>query len=43
LPDAPGPAIEETLAPLPEAARARIGTDYEQWKLDVAARLEAWS
>jgi putative nucleotidyltransferase with HDIG domain len=43
LPDAPGPAIAEVLDPLPEATRARIGTDYEQWKLDVAARLEAWS
>jgi HD-like signal output (HDOD) protein len=43
LPDTPGPAIAEVLSSLPEATRARIGTDYEQWKLNVAARLEAWS
>jgi putative nucleotidyltransferase with HDIG domain len=42
LPDAQAPPIEEALEHLPEAARARIGSDYEQWKLDITARLEAW-
>jgi putative nucleotidyltransferase with HDIG domain len=42
LADVPLPSIEETLEPLPEAARARLGTDYEQWKVDVAARIQSW-
>lgn len=35
----PGPPVEEVLAPVPEAARARLGEDYEQWKAELTARL----
>jgi len=42
LPDAQPSPIEDALEPLPEAARARVGTDYEQWKADIVARLQAW-
>jgi len=44
--DAPGPDITERIAyaleHLPEAARARLGDDHEQWKTETAARLQAW-
>jgi len=43
LPDAQPPSVEFAVERLPEAAKARIGTDYVQWRLDVVARLEAWS
>ncbi len=42
LPDAQGPSIEDALEHLPEAAHARMGNDYEQWKADITARLQAW-
>jgi putative nucleotidyltransferase with HDIG domain len=42
LADAQAPSIEEALEHLPEAARARLGDDHEQWKADIAARLQAW-
>jgi putative nucleotidyltransferase with HDIG domain len=42
LPDAEAPPIENALEYLPEAARARMGDDYDQWKADVAARLQSW-
>jgi len=42
LPERPGPPIEEVLAPLPETARDRLGDDFEEWKADIAARLQAW-
>lgn len=42
LPEMQGPSVEEIIECLPEAARARLGDDYEQWKTEVAARLEAW-
>jgi putative nucleotidyltransferase with HDIG domain len=38
----PLPSPEEVVEQLPEAARARLNTDYEQWKTDVGARLQAW-
>jgi len=38
----PGPSVESAIEHLPEAARARLGDDYEQWKLDVTSRLQAW-
>ena len=40
--DLPGPEVEYALEHLPEAARARLGDDFEQWKTEVTARLEAW-
>jgi putative nucleotidyltransferase with HDIG domain len=42
LPEAQTPPVEDALDHLPTATRARIGTDYEQWKADVVARLQAW-
>jgi putative nucleotidyltransferase with HDIG domain len=42
LPEAQAPPIEGILEHLPEAARVRMGNDYEQWKTDVTARLQAW-
>jgi putative nucleotidyltransferase with HDIG domain len=42
LADVQGPTVEEALEHLPEAARARLGTDYEQWKTDIATRLHDW-
>jgi putative nucleotidyltransferase with HDIG domain len=42
LPEAQTPSIEDALEHLPMATRARIGTDYEQWKGEVVARLQAW-
>jgi putative nucleotidyltransferase with HDIG domain len=42
LTGAPLPSVEETIEPLPQAARDRLGNDYEQWKTDIAARLQAW-
>lgn len=42
LPEAQSPPIEDALQYLPEAARARMGDDYDQWKADVAARLQSW-
>jgi putative nucleotidyltransferase with HDIG domain len=42
IPDAQGPSVEDALKHLPEAARARMGDDHEQWKTDIAARLHAW-
>jgi putative nucleotidyltransferase with HDIG domain len=42
LAEVPAPSIEVALRDLPEAARARIGNDYEQWKTDVASRLQNW-
>lgn len=42
LAGAPGTSVEEALERLPEAARARLGTDSAQWKSDVAARLNEW-
>ena len=40
--DAQAPSIEDVLDPLPEAARTRLGNEYEQWKTDVKSRLQAW-
>jgi putative nucleotidyltransferase with HDIG domain len=40
--DAPKPALEDVLKQLPESARARLGDDYERWKAEIAARLQAW-
>jgi putative nucleotidyltransferase with HDIG domain len=37
-----GPSVEEVLANVPEAARARLGTDHAQWKEDITARLHDW-
>jgi putative nucleotidyltransferase with HDIG domain len=42
LADAQPTSIEEAIDLMPEAARARMGDDYEQWKTDIAARLQAW-
>ncbi len=42
LAEAEPPSIEEAVDLMPEAARARMGTDYEQWKIDISARLQAW-
>ena len=42
LPDAQPSSIDDALEHVPEAARARLGADYEQWKADVTARLQAW-
>ena len=42
LPDAQPSSIDDALKHVPEAARARLGADYEQWKADVTARLQAW-
>ena len=42
LADAQAPAVEDALEHLPEAARARMGSDYEQWKSEVLARLRDW-
>jgi putative nucleotidyltransferase with HDIG domain len=36
------PSVEETLEAVPEAARARLGNDYEQWKVDIKTRLHDW-
>jgi putative nucleotidyltransferase with HDIG domain len=41
-PPAPAPPVEEVLALLPEAARARLGDDYDQWRADLTARLHDW-
>jgi putative nucleotidyltransferase with HDIG domain len=41
-PPVPGPSVEEVLEQVPEAARARLGSDYEQWKVDITARLHDW-
>jgi putative nucleotidyltransferase with HDIG domain len=38
----PGPSIEENLEQVPEAARTRLGNDYEQWKVDIVSRLQSW-
>src|SRR5580704_7359146 len=35
IPDAQAPSIEDALEHLPEAARARLGDDHEQWKADI--------
>jgi putative nucleotidyltransferase with HDIG domain len=42
LADVEPPSIEDALQYLPEAARARIGTDYAQLKTDITARLHSW-
>ena len=42
LAEAQAPSIEVALEHLPEAARARLGDDHEQWKGDIASRLQAW-
>jgi len=42
LADAAKPAIKDVLELLPESARTRLGDDYEQWKAETAARLQAW-
>jgi len=42
LVDAAKPAVEEVIEFLPESARARLGEDYEQWKAETGARLQAW-
>jgi putative nucleotidyltransferase with HDIG domain len=42
LADGEAPSIEESIRNLPEAARARMGTDYEQWKTETSARLRYW-
>jgi putative nucleotidyltransferase with HDIG domain len=34
--------VENVLEQLPEAARARVGDDHEQWKAEIAARLHDW-
>jgi len=41
-PPGESPSIEEILEPVPEAVRARLGTDYEQWKTELKARLHDW-
>jgi putative nucleotidyltransferase with HDIG domain len=38
----PLPSVESAIEHLPESARVRLGDDYEQWKLDVTSRLQAW-
>jgi putative nucleotidyltransferase with HDIG domain len=43
LTDVQGPSVEDALENFPETPRARLGTDSEQWKIDIAARLQAWS
>lgn len=42
LPEPQGLSVEETLLYFPEAARARLGDDPEEWKTEIAARLENW-
>jgi hypothetical protein len=42
LAEAAKPPIEGVLELLPESARARLGDDYEQWKAETTARLQAW-
>ena len=42
LRDAPRPLVKNVLEQLPESARARLGDDYEQWKAETSARLQAW-
>jgi putative nucleotidyltransferase with HDIG domain len=42
LADAQPPPVEYALQHLPEAARARMGGDFEQWTTDITARLQAW-
>jgi putative nucleotidyltransferase with HDIG domain len=42
LTEAQAPSVEYALEHLPEAARARLGNDSEQWKADIAARLQSW-
>jgi putative nucleotidyltransferase with HDIG domain len=42
LEDVQTPPVEEALEHVPETARARLGDDFQQWKSDVAARLQAW-
>ncbi|HMD49836.1 MAG TPA: HDOD domain-containing protein [Bryobacteraceae bacterium] len=42
LADAAKPPIEDVLDLLPESSRARLGGDYERWKAETAARLQAW-
>ena len=42
LPEVQPTSIEDVLQYLPETVRARIGTDYEQLKTDIAARLHDW-
>jgi putative nucleotidyltransferase with HDIG domain len=41
-PSIPGPSVEEALHHVPESARTRLGSDYEQWKADIVARLHDW-
>ena len=41
-PPAPPASPEEVLAPMPEAARARLGDDFDQFKSDISARLQDW-
>jgi putative nucleotidyltransferase with HDIG domain len=42
LPEAQAPSIDYALEQMPEAARVRLGTDYEEWKTDVMTRLQHW-
>lgn len=41
-PPTPTPSVEGVLELVPEAARARLGDDYDQWKADITARLHDW-
>lgn len=38
----PKPPVEDVLETFPESARARLGDDYDQWKAEIADRLQAW-
>jgi HD-like signal output (HDOD) protein len=42
LVEAPKPPIENVLELLPEAARARLGDNHQQWKAEITARLYDW-
>jgi putative nucleotidyltransferase with HDIG domain len=36
------PPVEEVIEQLPESARSRLGEDHEQWKTEIAGRLQGW-
>jgi len=38
----PKPPVEDVLEIFPESARARLGDNYDQWKAEIADRLQAW-
>ncbi len=43
MPEMQPPPVEEALEHLPESALARMGEDHQQWKSDIAARLQNWN